>query len=536
LFEKGINYFYIARGLTVFLLLVNAINAFSQSGWGEWEKIFNDEYIVVEVQYYLSDSSCEDEGRQFKYRTRVTGQYRAYPYFLNWKMNYFDCNGNLFYQVISTDVWKTGGGGAFGDIYESLDNRFTGMKILQPFYDPVLSKSRKYESGYLPKCYSIKAYGIDTLTMEDSVLLTIRGGYLGATASWCWHENDCKGRIVARGDSVKVKPEETTTYFLNAEGEGCQTKCVQMKIIVIRKIAVVEPEPEPEPDIVPEPEPEPVVVRHINTDSIVPPKEILGPKSICKGDSTILRVSRGRLNQEGQWVWYSSESHGKRIGNGEFIYIKPEKKTKYFVRGESLECTTKKISFEIEVIEKSDIHYAIVYKGKPEICEGTKVEFEVDNYIADFDGIWNWYSDSCNCEVIASGAFVEFYPTRTTTYYLRRDGICNLYQGDSLTVFVKQKSRIDNARIMVPDTVYKNEPAVLVMSGGKLGAGAQWYWYQDSITAYNFLGKGDSLTIKSKRKHRYIVIAYGPCNDTQYIETVVKPLKHLRKSTQQKIK
>ncbi len=513
----------------VFCLLIVSLRLNAQEGWREWEKIYSDEFILVELQLYYSDNSCEDLGKQYKYRTRVTGQYRSFPFFVNWKMNYFDCNGVLYYQNNYTEVWKMGGGGAFGIINESLDNRFTASSILEPYYEVNSSKIKKYDSGFMSKGYSLNPSCIDFVTSDGATKLTVEGKYLGSEADWYWYQGSCKGKLIGKGASITVKPEETTSYFVKAEGAGYSTSCIQTTIVVkkVMKLDLVDMKVKPTFTMEVQPGKETqIAVVNIPVDSSIAPASIIGPSSLCKGDSTILRVYHGHLAPGSEWVWYSSESRTASIGSGDSIFVKPEKKTIYYVKAEGRSGKTKSVSFTINVQEKSNITYSIIYKGKPTLCPGQKVELEVDNYVTEFDGIWNWYSDSCNCEILGTGAFIEFYPTRTTTYYLRRDGFCNSFDGASVTIHVNPNSEISNAHIVSPDTVFYKENAKLFIRGGILGEGSKWYWYKDSCVSYNFIGNGDTVTINTRQPRRYFVQAKGPCNVTPAIEVKILPYQH----------
>ena len=493
-------------------LFFSLLTAKSQTGWQEWEKIYNDESMLVELQIYISDNSCDDDGRQFKYRTRLTGQYRTKPFFVSWKMNYFDCNGSLFYMQNATEIWSRGGGYVNGLIFESLDNRFTATGILQTFYDVNTSKSGKTSSGYLPKSYSIKADIIEYAIQENYAELTAKGGYLGPEAQWHWYQNKCKGKgkLLGKGKTIRVSPQETTTYFVRGEGDDWKSECIQITIpgisdgsgMVVRADTAME----------------------IEIVKSNPPTGIIGQKMLCAGDSALLIVSGGSLGTNANWVWYSNHSL-KRIATGDSVFVKPELKTIYRVRAERYEDTTNSVALELNVMQKSSELFNIIYKGKPLICEGEKVELEVDNFLIDDDGIWNWYIDSCPGTIVATGAFVEFYPEKTTTYHLRRDGTCNSFNCAAYVIRVNKKSSIKNARIIAPDTVYEGEKITLSVAGGNLGKEAKWNWYKDTCLPEKFIGSGETMVIEPRKTTRYFVKAIGLCNETLCIEIEIKPLK-----------
>jgi hypothetical protein len=529
------------RLLIFFLFFVTIQTVFSQTGWHDWVKIYSDESMVVELQLYYSDNSCEEDGRQFKYRTRLTGQFRNRPYFVNWKMNYFDCNGSLYYLQNAIELWDRNGGYVNGLIFESLDNRFTANSILQPFYDVNASRSRSTGSGYMPRTYSIKPDNIDNVYTGTATQLTVQGGYLGPEAEWCWYRDKCKGKAIGKGKTIRVSPEETTTYFVRAEGADWTTPCVQITLSVLPTVYVYAHPPLSvlarlfAHKTVHAPGISSDTMAIENIDSVISnefsnstaPIGIIAQRIVCIGDSALLKVSGGELGTGAAWIWYSNHRLLK-IGTGESIYVKPQSKTLYRVRAEYKGDTTRSVSFEMSVLEKSLEHFKIVYSGKPMVCALEKVELEIDNFMPDDDGVWNWYSDSCSGAIIASGAFVEFHPGKTTTYYLRRDGTCNNSNCTSYMINVYQKSDIKNARIIIPDTVFEGEKTILSIRDGILGKDAQWNWYKDTCLPDKLLGTGDSITVEMRRPTRYFVKAVGFCSETPCIMIEIKPARSRR--------
>ncbi len=130
---------------------------------------------------------------------------------------------------------------------------------------------------------------------------------------------------------------------------------------------------------------------------------------------------------------------------------------------------------------------------------------------------------------MASSAFVDFYPLRTTTYYLHRDGVCNASNGASYTIHVNPKSKINNARIHTPDTVFRKIKTAINITGGSLGKDANWYWYKDTCLQNKFIGTGDTIMIRVKKPTKFLVKAIGLCNETEYIQITIIPYKPERK-------
>jgi hypothetical protein len=57
--------------------------------------------------------------------------------------------------------------------------------------------------------------------------------------------------------------------------------------------------------------------------------------SICAGDSALINITGGNLNDATDWFWYSTNCGGTLIGNGTSMYLSPSVTTTYFARGEA---------------------------------------------------------------------------------------------------------------------------------------------------------------------------------------------------------
>lgn len=78
----------------------------------------------------------------------------------------------------------------------------------------------------------------------------------------------------------------------------------------------------------------------------------------CLGDSTLLYVSTGTLNNAANWEWYSGSCGGTYIGSGDSINVYPQGNITYFARGEG-GCTTPSICKSI-IITSNTIDTTII--------------------------------------------------------------------------------------------------------------------------------------------------------------------------------
>jgi len=119
---------------------------------------------------------------------------------------------------------------------------------------------------------------------------------------------------------------------------------------------------------------------------------------------------------------------------------------------------------------------------------------------------------------VGVGASVNVTTNVTTTYYVRAEGDCNVTNCASTTVTVRAISTD-------PVSASSNAPVngiciggtvTLTVSGGTLGTGANWTWYEDGCGTGTSIGTGSSITITPPFEglHNYYVRAEGPCNNT----------------------
>jgi len=84
--------------------------------------------------------------------------------------------------------------------------------------------------------YSVHATGISAslnpIGSSCSTTLSVIGGYLTDDAEWHWYSGSCAENHIGTGTSVNVNPDETTTYFVRAEGTANNTTCVSQTINV----------------------------------------------------------------------------------------------------------------------------------------------------------------------------------------------------------------------------------------------------------------------------------------------------------------
>jgi uncharacterized repeat protein (TIGR01451 family) len=148
-----------------------------------------------------------------------------------------------------------------------------------------------------------------TISLGNSVTLSVNGGVLGTGAVWKWYRGSCGGTFVGSGSSITVSPTTTTTYFVRAEGLCNNTSCVSSTVVV---------------------------------------NQLCGPQSlssnaanntVCYGSAVTLTVG-GTLQSGGSWKWYKNSCGGVCIGTGTNLTVTPLSTTTYYVRSQGGTCGT----------------------------------------------------------------------------------------------------------------------------------------------------------------------------------------------------
>lgn len=106
---------------SVFTLLVFHVS--SQNKFSDWEKIYSDAQLTVEVSFSISESACSKNVKLNKYRYRVNGNLYTEPKYINWKMIFRDCEGNAVYLLNSLNI---GIGGETNKVVEDNSYSFEG--------------------------------------------------------------------------------------------------------------------------------------------------------------------------------------------------------------------------------------------------------------------------------------------------------------------------------------------------------------------------------------------------------------------------
>jgi hypothetical protein len=300
-------------------------------------------------------------------------------------MNYYNCNGTLRFIEYSIPVGLKNSVARINTKFNPDNFEYTGT-LDSAFYNVRLSSVEVHSTGETTKQkpLSIAAKGIagkSLVSVSQQSQLTVYGGELGIGANWVWYTDSCGGTYLSKGESINIYPEESSTYYVRAEGKNNVTACVSHTVDVVSK----------------------------------QPSYIMTLDEIYEGESVTLTQIDGELKQGSKWVWYDDNCGGWITGFGPSITITPTKTKTYYVRavgtGEQSTCIKKTIK---------------VKSLLPESINGNSFSEPAHNNLLTLkggklpkDSWWAWYADVCGENLLGYGSFIYVKPITTTTYFVR---------------------------------------------------------------------------------------------------------------------
>jgi gliding motility-associated-like protein len=291
---------------------------------------------------------------------------------------------------------------------------------------------------------------------------------------------------VGTGNSITVSPTSTTTYFVRAENACGNTICDSVTI-------------------------------NVHTTSTAPISINATDNPTCGGPTT-LSVVGGTLGTGAQWIWYSGSCGGTLVGTGNSITVSPSSTTSYFVRAENACGNTSCASITITVNSSSIAPTSLNATNNP-TCGGPTTLSIVGGTLGSGD-TWTWYSGSCGGTLEGTGSSIIVNPSTTTTYFLRAEGACVSTSCISITINVDTLSTAPTQIIASATSLCEGNSVVLTVSGGSLGTGAQWEWFDDTCGG-NLIGTGNSINVSPLSSTTYFVRASGNCNTTSCVSVTI---------------
>jgi len=458
-------------------------------------KIYNgDSYIdSVTLAYKVYDYCSGTTQKTCKYQYVIYGNPRGQSQYLNWKMQYFNCDGTLTELTNSLDIGVFARTGDSSKIINT-DYNFPAQRIYKYFFDVRVSSSQDMTpSKIVPPPVSMTPKSIAgqrAINYGDATTLTVEGGVLGIDARWIWYRGGCGGDIVGEGSAIRVKPGESTRYYVRAEGPSGRTGCASAEVKVDLNSVVAD--------------------------------GIDGKATVCKGEANeVLSVVGGKLGKKANWVWYLDSTSGRPIGVGERLTISPIADSRYYVRAEGETNRTEFREFAVRVIDDHSQEPRGILSASA-VCKGSSIDLTVEGGRLARDAEWVWYKDGSGIgPVIGRGAKLTVTPDGNAAYYVRGEGVCNMTNMQSVKIQVNYPSGSPYGVVASTTEVYRGQRVRLSVSGGYLGSNAKWVWYKRKAGSGTVIGEGQTVTTKVHRTMHYYVRAEGFCNTTNAAGTTV---------------
>ncbi len=451
--------------------------------------IFDNGSTLIELQIKMLKNPCDPTNTaQNMFRLNIENLESKFVnanYFLNWKIKIIKCDGSLLIKTVSVSLNKYHDEGLNMSTDWTFDGEFVEKSIKAtidrlPNYDKdiVITNVKSVP----PKFILGKSY---LLNGESTTFTISADAKLGTKAQWVWYENNCGGKVIQRGPTIKISPLKNTTYYVRAESPNDTTECRYVKVEVD------------------------------NYSRILNETKIVGAQMICSQNENVsLEVVGGKLGSKANWVWYKNScgAAGELIGNGSKIFVQPLKTTTYFVRAEGVADTTACLRHTIAVAE--NITKPTIIAGESVICKGDFANLKVILPTLNSTANPVWYSDDALSKKIGVGDFVKVNPFKTTTYYVRLESVCNKSEAISRTVLVNEPSLPANG---ISYSNIKGRKYKLKLSGGSLGTGAIWKWSEGVNCEGNDIGTGSDIEYRAKKRNTIHVHAEGVCNSTNCV-------------------
>ena len=254
---------------------------------------------------------------------------------------------------------------------------------------------------------------------------------------------------------------------------------------------------------------------------------------ICENNALFLNVDGGILGTNAEWVWYKDSCTGNSIGSGLSIVVNQSSTTSYFVRAEGdcniTLCENTTVENHPYFIDLDSLSIDSTYNSIDgswsiidSVCPQSAVQLFA-HYSEAFPTGYSitWYNNSCGSIPIGIGDSITVYPDSTTTYFARVTGICGASLCKSVTIYTKDGSIAPTGIQSTSNNFCTGSSTTLSISGGQLGTGAVWNWYE-SLCGTNPIGSGSSITVTPNSTTMYYVRANGgSCGSTSCEEILI---------------
>ena len=269
------------------------------------------------------------------------------------------------------------------------------------------------------------------------------------------------------------------------------------------------------------------VVVGIEVPSVAATSITATPASLCGAGNVTLSVNGGTLGSNADWYWYDNDpnSNGNLIGTGDPLTINVSSTSTFYVRAEGNCSVTPSVS-KLVVVENPSNPPTTLTPTSSSICLGGSTDLTATGGVLGTNAVYAWYDQDPNLgsplpiHTSSIPSYIGVSPATTTTYYVRIEG-CDTTTLAYTTVVVTQPSTAPTGITASNTTVCPNDMVTLTVTGGSLGDGADWYWYESGCGAGTVIGSGATINVNPTVTTNYFVRAEGLCNTTNCMNITI---------------
>ena len=353
-------------------------------------------------------------------------------------------------------------------------------------FTPALTSSTTYyvaygniatcETARTPVNVVVSSNSTDPISLSSSpaalcgagtVDLVINGGTLGTGASWEWYDGNPNSggtfltSTAATASLTGYAITATTNYFVRAEGACDSSTLVNVSVVV-------------------------------SSPNTAPSSISATSSTICSGNTADLTVIGGVLGSGASWTWYDTDPTGGSPAplfmstSPFYLGAAPPTTTTYFVRAEGCDTTIAQQT-TITVVAGSGDPSSLT--GAPLIlCGAGTVDLTINGGTLGTGATWEWYDGDPNgastflTSTGATASLIGYAITATTNYFVRAEGACGPSNTVNVNVVVSSPNTAPSGVTVTSSTICSGNTTDLTITGGVLGSGATWTWYDTDPT------------------------------------------------------
>ena len=248
---------------------------------------------------------------------------------------------------------------------------------------------------------------------------------------------------------------------------------------------------------------------------------------LCQGSSTTFTATGGNLGGAGaEYVWYTDGCGVNEIFRGNSLAIPSITQSGTIYVGIEGGCNppTSCASLSITVTNPSTIPSSLT-TNPAQACAGEPLTININGGALVGAAEWALYSGSCNGTVLQTttgNTFTITTPASPTTYFVgARGGVCAPTPCQSISITPLTPPASPSVINKSVDNFCAGTPTTLSITGGVLGSGGTWTWYEGASCCTTPIGTGTSIVVSPSQTTTYYVRSEATCGNSAEISTVV---------------